>query len=559
MNVFKLGQTYKELLEALYLHDSNRWQVNPINPEALIERFANRLEFGDKTTVVKNEAVKILQRMDRDWMTPGRRPAGVCGAALILAARMNNFRRTIREVVYIVKVTDLTIHKRLDEFKVTGSSNLTVEQFRRNETSGDACDPPAFYQKFQSKKKRGKRKARDHDDEHQSDQESTAEGTSGSPVANDQLQTPAATQAQKDSQAMPPPPIPIDPALLEVSAQRLTELDASSGNDLPTPDTAIGPQPQKRRPGRLKGSKNKKPPTPSQSQLEDESSIESDITSLLSDPTTVSHANTLHQTLEPTDTTPIPQQTEQTEPHANKAPIPDSEIIPEEEFAGDPEVDDCLLTPAEIEIKERIWVHENSDYLRAQQAKMLKQQLAEANGTARVIRRRKRKRGRMGDMSAYRTGDDEGESIASTPAEATERMLQKRGYSRKINYEAVRNFFERSPSVAAEREIEHTSRRDSVAGSADGEAEEPGGPSLTITSPTPGPTDHNISTTQDEEDTNDDEIIEEIAGGGVLMNAIAHEMDEALEDDEDFVGAEDGGQDDGEDDQEEDDDMEEDQ
>jgi transcription factor IIIB subunit 2 len=50
--------------------------------------------------------------MDRDWITSGRRPAGICGACLLIAARMNGFRRTTREMIYVVKVADVTIQKR---------------------------------------------------------------------------------------------------------------------------------------------------------------------------------------------------------------------------------------------------------------------------------------------------------------------------------------------------------------------------------------------------------------------------------------------------------------
>lgn len=56
--------------------------------------------------------MRIAQRMDRDWITSGRRPAGICGACLLIAARMNGFRRTTREMIYVVKVADVTIQKR---------------------------------------------------------------------------------------------------------------------------------------------------------------------------------------------------------------------------------------------------------------------------------------------------------------------------------------------------------------------------------------------------------------------------------------------------------------
>ena len=486
--------------------------IGEINPEHLIYRFAGQLDFGDDYIRVANEAAKILQRMRRDWMAHGRRPSGVCGAALILAARMNNYRRTVREVVYIAKVTDMTINKRLDEFKYTQSSGLTVAEFRNHGLeSGHECDPPAFYQQFLPKKKRKLRKDQGTAAEEISDSDSDR-AVSSQPSGDAQGDQTAATaqQAQIDNQAMPPPPIPIDPALLEVSARHLSELESS---DRPGADGSGGENSDGqaiRKIGRPLGSKNKSLPTPSASQIEDENAIESDIDSYLQDPATLADATELHEALNATMPTSPPatmqnQETSNTLSHssdqliqttepdspalARQAPervssaIPDTEIIPEEEFAGDPEVDNCLLTEAEIRIKERIWVHENGDYLRAKQAKLVKQQLAEANGTARVIVRRKRRRGRMGDMSKYQTVNEDGQVVGpSTPEEAVAAMMKKRGYSRKINYEAIKHqFASTTPS-----ESRGTSTRDSVTGTGDAEDESrPSTPLVTVISPTP--------------------------------------------------------------------------
>lgn len=38
------------------------------------------LEFGDKNHEVSMTALRLLQRMKRDWMHTGRRPSGLCGA-----------------------------------------------------------------------------------------------------------------------------------------------------------------------------------------------------------------------------------------------------------------------------------------------------------------------------------------------------------------------------------------------------------------------------------------------------------------------------------------------
>lgn len=507
----------------------NVFLVNSINPEDLIYRFAQRLEFGSLTMRVANEAAKIVQRMNRDWMTTGRRPAGICGAALILAARMNNFRRTVREVVYVVKVTEITLHKRLDEFKYTESSALTVEQFRSIDLER-ACDPPAFYEQRDGKRKRRKQKITNLEDEEPSDHEMRDAGSAGPVPGIRQLETPANTQqAQLDAQAMPPPPIPIDPRLLDVPAERLSEVDTSQ---TPEPSGSGSPEeePQaKRKRGRPPGSKNQKPETPPASQIEDGNNLESDISQLLTDASTIEHANALHQALQSTETTPPPTQTLEpsetatsTAPAAAKRHIPDSEIIPEEEFADDPEVRDCLLTAAEVEIKERIWVHENAEYLRAQQAKLLKKQLAEENGTARTIIKRKRRRMRMGDMSQYEQDGETG-SIASSPAEATLKMMQKRSYSKKINYETLKNLYEPSTTSGST-----PSRAGSVLGSSDA-GSAPQTPAVAGEKKGAGPAE-DVGVDEDEAD---DYVDADVAEGELdtLAGAVDEEMaDEEVED-----------------------------
>jgi transcription factor IIIB subunit 2 len=56
---------------------------------------------------------------------------------------MNNFRRSIEEVVQVVKIADVTIRKRLEEFKSTPSGSLTVQDFRSLWLE-EFADPPSF-------------------------------------------------------------------------------------------------------------------------------------------------------------------------------------------------------------------------------------------------------------------------------------------------------------------------------------------------------------------------------------------------------------------------------
>ena len=142
INVYELGHVFKGLDE-IYNFQSNG--IKAIIPEDLMHRFASKLDFGAFTNNVAESAVKLCRRMGRDWMVMGRRPSGICGACLLMAARMWNFRRTVGEVVFVVKVTTATIENRLGEFQVTESSDLTIEDFLNHEFLESRHDPPSFY------------------------------------------------------------------------------------------------------------------------------------------------------------------------------------------------------------------------------------------------------------------------------------------------------------------------------------------------------------------------------------------------------------------------------
>ncbi|KAG7466281.1 hypothetical protein MATL_G00163070 [Megalops atlanticus] len=113
------------------------------DPCLYIPRFAHLLEFGEKNHEVSMTALRLVQRMKRDWMHTGRRPSGLCGAALLVAARMHEFRRTVKEVIGVVKVCEATLRKRLTEFEETPTSQLTIDEFMKVDLEQE-CDPPSF-------------------------------------------------------------------------------------------------------------------------------------------------------------------------------------------------------------------------------------------------------------------------------------------------------------------------------------------------------------------------------------------------------------------------------
>ncbi|XP_031620825.1 transcription factor IIIB 90 kDa subunit isoform X2 [Contarinia nasturtii] len=134
---YELGRTYLKLSQALCIN------LPSIDPCLYIMRFATKLEFGEKTHEVSMTAQRLVQRMMKDSIHSGRRPSGLCGAALLIAARMHDYNRTPMDIVRIVKIHESTLRKRLIEFGDTPSSMLTLDEFMAVDLEAEQ-DPPAF-------------------------------------------------------------------------------------------------------------------------------------------------------------------------------------------------------------------------------------------------------------------------------------------------------------------------------------------------------------------------------------------------------------------------------
>lgn len=120
-------------------------------------------------------------------------------------------------------------------------------------------------------------------------------------------------------------------------------------------------------------------------------------------------------------------------PNRNVSTLPD---IGEEEFDDDPDVANCILNPDEVRLKERVWLTQNEDWLREQQAKLLAAELEAALDKPKKPKQ-KRKHHQMGDGSVL-----EGQPAASA-ADAAHKMLKKRakGFSNHINYDRLKELF----------------------------------------------------------------------------------------------------------------------
>ncbi|TAQ84239.1 hypothetical protein B7494_g7437 [Chlorociboria aeruginascens] len=447
VNVFKLGHTFKALHSAITLAKDG---ILPVLPEDLIYRFAMKLEFGDLTHKVAEDAVRMVQRMSLDWMVMGRRPSGVCGACLILAARMNNFRRTVTEVVYIVKVTTHTIQKRLDEFKLTPSSALTVEEFLNNEFLESAHDPPSFYEKseeFIKAKEARKRKRRGLDEDEDEDGEDGENGdeegngqnsTQETAGANDGQNSPKpgdpllAVELRRDADGFAIPRIPnqesqIDPRLLneeidERSGLSITSLVQQFGDQLGEQDDEIDAELEAAVPSAPKRApKHNQAVHVPEEWHNSEVRLESEISEMINDPQTSEHAISYAKAAKLAEQHMI----------IARANEPDRNIsmdvnVGEDEFADDPEVANCLLNEVESLKKEKVWVNANKDWLRKKQVQEYQKKIAD-QGPKKATRHRKKKP-RIGELQT---------SAASSPAEAAINALKQRTWSKKINYDAI--------------------------------------------------------------------------------------------------------------------------
>ncbi|KAF2096962.1 hypothetical protein NA57DRAFT_77212 [Rhizodiscina lignyota] len=433
-NVFRLGNVYKEFCNKMYLNpnaidkDHAPDKIPQVEIEPLVRRFCRRLEFGTYTSRVAEDACKILSRFDRDWMVSGRRPAGLVGACIILAARMNNYRRSVREIVYIVRATDQTVAKRLEEWKRTRSARMTVDQFRNG---GHALafehDPPSMQnskerlEKLEEKRKR-KRAALDN----------------ASEAPESSTPRPTIQEVRRDADGFVIPALPIDPNLMRASASPSVEPE-DDGED--AEDAELQPPPRKRR-----KKETLAPIEIHQTDLRFERTLSKQIEGILHDRIELDEYSFEAARRRAEEQAEAHRTRERTLRQANGAAVA---LAPDEidntdaigdldEFADDPEVNHCLLSEPEQKVKEAIWLTHNEDWLRAEQKRILDRTLEEARtGGAKKTPGKGKKQGGKGRKKV-------GATPGRTASEAVAEMLEKRNphYSRNINYDRMKEIYD---------------------------------------------------------------------------------------------------------------------
>eukprot|EP00980_Cylindrotheca_fusiformis_P016047 scaffold4731_cov70-Cylindrotheca_fusiformis.AAC.1 len=137
VNVYTLGTCFLKFRRLLGL------KLAILDPALYVYRFAAHLELDDKANAVALTALRLVGRMKRDWIVAGRRPAGICAAALLIAARAHGFSKHPQDVTRILRVCGLTVTTRVQEFEQTPSASLTLDQFNKVELESEA-DPPVY-------------------------------------------------------------------------------------------------------------------------------------------------------------------------------------------------------------------------------------------------------------------------------------------------------------------------------------------------------------------------------------------------------------------------------
>lgn len=103
VNVYTLGTCFLKFRRLLGL------KLEIIDPALYIYRFAAHLDLDEKANAVALTALRLVGRMKRDWIVAGRRPAGICAAALLIACRAHGFGRGSGDVSRVLRVCGMTV------------------------------------------------------------------------------------------------------------------------------------------------------------------------------------------------------------------------------------------------------------------------------------------------------------------------------------------------------------------------------------------------------------------------------------------------------------------
>ena len=420
VSVYAIGATFLKMVKSLHITG-----LPLVDPSLFIQHFADKLDFGKQTRKVVEDAKKLAKRMADDWIKEGRRPASIAGACLLLAARMNNFRRTHLEIVAVTHVGAQTLQKRIREFKNTKASSLTVQELRKGDTEREKLmreekgpEMPPSFQKGVAR-----------------EEKMVDELESLDKVEEDMMNDPVLGAMLEDA---------------EISEEEIQSVI-------------------KKLLGRKKDDIKRKLP---QKIVYEDGVTKLEIgeaNNINVEPNLDMDFSSLNDTtrLGPRDNVDLLRMIEVNRPRNLSTALPKTEDIlkkiPDDEteleqlkLIDDAELDSFILTPEESRVKEQLWVGTNQTFLLEQEQKRLKLETDKIAGHAAHTRKR-RKKGDVIDPAAAAAAASgvvgvgqsglahlmkanmSGNSSATENAKA---LLNSKTLSKKINYNAVNSLFD---------------------------------------------------------------------------------------------------------------------
>ncbi|CAO1623765.1 unnamed protein product [Parajaminaea phylloscopi] len=463
INVFVLGRHYLKLVRALNL------RLPVLDPSIYIIRFAALLHFGDETNRVAQDAVRLCNRFKKDWLSDGRRPAGICGAALLLAARMNNFRRSMNEIVQVVKMADVTIRNRLAEFKRTPSAQLSLSDFQ-SVWLEEEYEPPSFYrpamEEENKKRKEEKRRLKEEKKAAAREKKRAKLEAAGGEVEDKSIDSDDANDAdeEEDDEGQQQGAEPAEgaqsahteqddelPAHLNSLADEATRQQIEAYTNDPEFQTLddeaarrnLESQQRARQGGMAIMGVSDAPAIDPELLKESSTQAEKEQEAVLrQEPRPDSSATVApEQNVPPTE----PEGSSGTVPEAfpadvltkkdasqTRASVPPATTHVEDtlEDLDEDELDQFILGPEEVKIKERVWMEFNHDYLQEALKRQLKE---EADEKAGIRRRPPRSR------KAPPKPRDSSTAQGASAADSARQMMQKKTktVSKKLNYDVM--------------------------------------------------------------------------------------------------------------------------
>ncbi|GIQ86360.1 transcription factor IIIB subunit Brf1 [Kipferlia bialata] len=133
----KIGEPVEKLGKCFlaFTHEFNI-QLQVVDPSLYMRRFVQAFSSQiDDEKKVLSVSLRILQRATRDYLHLGRKPSGLCAAALFVACRVCGSPIPSDEIAAKLHVSKATVEKRLAEIATSAVSTLPAEVLFNPDTS----------------------------------------------------------------------------------------------------------------------------------------------------------------------------------------------------------------------------------------------------------------------------------------------------------------------------------------------------------------------------------------------------------------------------------------